>query len=165
LWPSTSLCFLAFCSTISMLKSIATLHPKLFTSSTSCASRVGQIWCADMITTQVGSFSFLCFDPSQPRPIVSPFEVWLFVSLGPSSAPFEVWLIVSPAHRRPLLKFGSLSAMAHCWPILEFGPLSAFFESTFTSHLLLSLAAHQPLSLWELPSSMDRSSPPPPSSS
>jgi hypothetical protein len=93
--------------------------------------RVGQVRCADLITAQVGSFSFLFLAQVGP---------------GLSSAPFEVWLIVNPAHRRPLLKFGSLSALARCQPILEFGPLSTLFKSTFTNHLPLSLATHQPLS-------------------
>jgi hypothetical protein len=79
-------CFLAFHPTISMLKSTATFHPKFFASSTSCASCAGQVRCADLITAQVGSFSFLCFGPSRSKPIVGPFEVWLFVSPSPSSA-------------------------------------------------------------------------------
>jgi hypothetical protein len=95
-------------------------RPKLFASSTSCASHAGQVRCADLITAQVGSFSFLCFGLSRPRPIVGPFEVWLFVSPGPSSAPFEVWLIVSP---------GPLSAPFEVWLSLSApsGPLSAHF--------------------------------------
>jgi hypothetical protein len=131
LWPSTSLCFLAFRPTISMLKSTTTLHPKLFASSTSHASCASQVWCVDLITTQVGLFSFLCFGPCQPKPIVGPFEVWLFVNLGPSLAYFKVWLIVSP---------GPLSAHYGVWPIV--GP----FGSAFTSHLLPLLVARQPLS-------------------
>jgi hypothetical protein len=42
--------------------------------STSRASRVSQVRCADLITTQVGSFFFLCFGPGRHRPVVSPFE-------------------------------------------------------------------------------------------
>ena len=30
------------------------------------ASHAGQVWCADLITAQVGSFSFLCFGPCRP---------------------------------------------------------------------------------------------------
>jgi hypothetical protein len=34
------------------------------------ASRAGQIQCTDLVTAQVGSFSFLCIGPSQPRAVV-----------------------------------------------------------------------------------------------
>jgi hypothetical protein len=87
LWPSMSLCFHMFHLTISVLKSTSMLHPKLFTSSTSCTSHADQVRCADLITTQVGLFSFY---------------FW------PTSATFEVWIL---ARCRPLLKFGSLSAL------------------------------------------------------
>ena len=124
--------------------------------TTSCAPRTGQVWCADLITIQVGSFSFLCFGPSWPRPIVSPFEVWLFVSPNSLSAPLKFgslsalshrWPILkfgsllALARRQPFLKFGSLSVLTHCRSILEFGSLLALFESAFTSHLPLSLVA------------------------
>jgi hypothetical protein len=69
---------------------------KRFEETTSRVPRTDQVRCADLITTQVGSFSFLCFGPSRPRSIVGPFQVWLIVSLGLLSTHFEVWLIVSP---------------------------------------------------------------------
>jgi hypothetical protein len=156
-----SLCFLTFHLTISVLKSTTTQHPKLSISSTSCASHASQVWCADLITTQVDSFFFLCFGLSRPRPIVGSFKVWLFVSPSPLSAPFEVWLIVSlgpssaPFEVRLIVSLGPSSAPFKVWLIVSPSPLLAHFgvwpvvgpfESTFTSHLPLSLAARQPLS-------------------
>jgi hypothetical protein len=71
------------------------------------------------------------FGPSQPWPVVGPFEFWLLVSPGQLSAHFEVWLVVNP---------GPLSARYGVWSIV------GHFGSAFTSHLPPSLAAGQPLS-------------------
>jgi hypothetical protein len=114
LWLSTSLCSLAFHLTILVLKSTATLCPKLSTSSTSCASHASQVRCTDLITAQVGSFSFYFWAKLAPF-IFCPCQPWLIfgplLDFGPSLAPFKVWLIVSLG---PLLTpFGVL---AHCQP-------------------------------------------------
>jgi hypothetical protein len=81
-----SLCFHMFRLTISVLKSTSMLHPKLFTNPTSCASRADQVRYTDLITTQVGLFSFYFWLTYQP-------------------------LLKFGACCRPLLKFGSLSAL------------------------------------------------------
>jgi hypothetical protein len=52
--------------------------------------RVGQVRCADLITAQMGSFSFLFLFLAQ----VGPFEFWLLVSPGPLSAHYGVWHVV-----------------------------------------------------------------------
>jgi hypothetical protein len=42
------------------------LQPCSSTSLDRTVPRAGQVWFADLITAQVGSFSFLCFGPSRP---------------------------------------------------------------------------------------------------
>jgi hypothetical protein len=81
----------------------------------------------DLITAQVGSFSFLKFGSLLALARCQPlFEIWLIVSLsplsalldfGPLSAPFEVWLIVSSG---PLLALLNLNPTITCrrrWPL------------------------------------------------
>jgi hypothetical protein len=75
------------------------------------APRTNQVWCANLITAQVGSFFFFFFlaqnDPFLA--LVGPFEVWLIVSPCPLFALFQVWLIVS---------LGPLLAFFEFWPVV-----------------------------------------------
>ena len=133
LWPSTSSCFLTFRLTILVLKSTATQLPKFYASSTSHASHAGQVWCANLITTQMGLFSFYVLAFVGPSPLSGLFEVWLiishsplsalFLNFGPSSAPFEVWLIVGP-----FLDFALSSTRFEVWFIVSLDLSSAPFE-------------------------------------
>jgi hypothetical protein len=111
----------------------------------------------------VGSFSFLCFGPSRPSPIVGPFEEEEEGSLS-----YRITCRSGSVHRsdnRPsgLIVFlfwaqvgpGPLSAPFEVWLIVSpslllahYGvwPIVGPFVSAFTSHLPPSLAARQPLS-------------------
>jgi hypothetical protein len=120
LWPSTSLCFLTFCLTISVLKSTAMPRPKHSTSSIHAPIRFSAPIL--YLPSWLIFFLFLAQVGLRPQSAVFIFgslsalaRYWPFFGVLARHWPlFEVWLIVSLNPLSALLNMMSPATCCHC---------------------------------------------------